>query len=96
MQILGTLSPLAALFARSDSRLKQDIVLLGKDMVTGFNIYEFAYLGSPEVRYRGVMAQEVKEVRPDAVITDSDGFMAVNYATLGVPFYRVPKGEIHV
>lgn len=96
MQIIGTLGSLAALFMMSDSRLKQDIVLLGKDMVTGFNIYEFAYLGSPEVRYRGVMAQEVKEVRPDAVITDSDGFMAVNYATLGVPFYRVPKGEIHV
>lgn len=85
-----------AMMMMSDRRLKQDIEFVGRDEVTGFNIYEFAYLGTPDERYRGVMADEVAATHPDAVITDADGYMRVNYATIGVPFIRVPKGEVHV
>lgn len=99
LQTVGSIGSAILPFAMmmlSDRRLKRDIELIARDEVTGFNIYEFAYLGTPEIRYRGVMADEVKEVRPDAVITDPDGFMRVNYGALGIPFIRVPKGEAHV
>lgn len=69
---------LASLF--SDRRLKSNIAKVGEE--NGFNIYEFNYTGQPQ-RYRGVMAQEVLETRPDAV-TYVDGYLAVNYSAIGL------------
>jgi hypothetical protein len=34
--------------------------------------------------YVGVMAQEVAEIMPDAVLLGSDGYLRVNYARLGL------------
>lgn len=95
MQKIGSIGTLAAMFMGSDRRLKERIIPLGKDGVTGFNIYEFSYLGDHK-RYRGVMADEVAAVRPDAVMTDSEGFMRVNYQAIGVPFVLVNGKEYHV
>jgi len=53
----------------------------------GFNIYEFNYKGKPE-RYRGVMAQEVQKIMPEAV-TEKDGFLAVFYDKIGIEFKQV-------
>ena len=71
----------------SDVRQKENIVLVGK-LDNGLNWYEFDY--KPEYkddcghgRYRGVMAQEVEEINPQAVITLEDGFKAVKYAMIG-------------
>lgn len=94
-QILGSLGSAAIMaYALSDRRLKENIRPVGVDMQTGLQIYDFNYLGDP-VSYRGVMADEVLEYMPAAVITDEDGFMRVNYAMLGIPFIRTPKGEYH-
>lgn len=61
----------------SDRRLKQNIVQIGEDP-RGFNWYEFEYInGSP--RMIGVMAQEVQEVIPEAVV-EIDGYLAVDYS----------------
>ena len=55
----------------------------------GRSIYEFSYRNDPaQHRYRGVMAQEVLDV-PGAVVTMPNGYYAVNYTALGIPFVKV-------
>jgi hypothetical protein len=93
MQVIGTLGQLALLAMKSDRRLKKDIVAVGKDERTGLTIYEFSYLESPG-RFRGVMADEVLSVDPEAVITMPSGYQAVNYDRLGIPFVRVDYEEV--
>jgi uncharacterized protein DUF3300/endosialidase-like protein len=69
---------------RSDIALKHDIVLLGH-LNNGLGFYRFAYDGSSKP-YVGVMAQEVQNVRPDAVRRGPDGYLRVYYDKLGVRF----------
>jgi len=73
----------------SDRRLKEDIVLVGKDERTGLNLYEFAYKDSDGTRYRGVMADEVEPRFPAAVVYDDIGFASVNYGMLGIQMVEV-------
>lgn len=71
----------------SDVRLKTDIDLVGST-VFGLPLYQFRYLDGPD-RFEGVMAQDVLKVRPDAVLTRSDGHYLVDYAKLGIAMKRV-------
>ena len=66
----------------SDVRLKTDIEKVGKT-VLDLPLYRFRYR-SGEERYEGVMAQDVLEVAPDAVITGEDGYYRVDYRKLGI------------
>ena len=66
----------------SDSRLKEDIELVGKSPL-GINIYEFKYINNPD-RYQGVIAQEV----PEASI-NVNGFLAVDYNKIDVDFKKL-------
>ncbi len=75
-QLAGTI---AGLF--SDRRLKENIELVGEE--NGFPIYKFNYINIPEKTYIGVMAQDVKDIMPEAV-TETEGFMKVNYSMIGV------------
>ncbi|WP_273773310.1 tail fiber domain-containing protein [Brucella intermedia] len=81
---LGGILSLVSLF--SDRRLKVRIVPVGEE--NGFKVYEYSYRGQ-KARWRGVMAQEVAKMRPDAVVTDPDGKMRVNYAMIGVELKKV-------
>lgn len=72
--------------AASDIKLKENIKKVGKE--NRFNIYEFNYISDPYSKYRGVMAQEVQKIRPDAVI-DKDGYLAVNYSKIGIEFKKI-------
>lgn len=76
--------PAAAL---SDRRMKENIVRVGEDP-RGFGLYEFNYLGG-EQRYRGVMADEIEPIMPDAVVYDDLGFASVNYPMIGVEMEAV-------
>ena len=69
-------------FRWSDSRLKEDIRLVGKSP-TGINIYSFKYKQSAGT-YEGVMAQEVPWARQ---MTDT-GFYMVDYSKVDVEFRR--------
>jgi hypothetical protein len=69
---------------RSDIELKHDVVLLGR-LDNGLGYYRFAYNGSDKA-YVGVIAQEVRTVRPDAVAVGRDGYLRVSYERLGLPF----------
>ncbi|MEO1703340.1 MAG: outer membrane beta-barrel protein [Pseudomonadota bacterium] len=65
----------------SDRRLKRDIRCVGQ-LLNGLALYAYRYLWS-DALYVGVMAQEVLEFDPEAVVTRPDGYFAVDYARLG-------------
>ena len=86
--VLGAgLGAAAKIWAPSDIRLKENIERVG-ETAHGLGLYEFNYIGETG-RYRGVMAQEVAEVMPDAVSTREDGMMMVDYSRLGLMMEEV-------
>ena len=66
----------AALGIFSDERLKENIEPVG-ELYDGTNVYRYNYIGDHMPRI-GVMAQEIEQTRPDAVV-EVGGFKAVNY-----------------
>jgi endosialidase-like protein len=66
----------------SDMRLKRDVVRLGTH-ANGCGIYSFRYLWS-DTKYVGAIAQDVLEHVPDGVLAGPGGFLAVDYAALGM------------
>ncbi len=73
--------------AASDERLKEDIVRVGT-AEAGFGIYEWSYIGSDQ-RFRGVLAHEVMQYRPDAIAPMIGGYLAVDYDALGLTMEMV-------
>jgi hypothetical protein len=73
----------------SDIRLKHHIQEVGTT-TDGLKLYRFRYIWSEET-YIGVMAQEVLEVKPEAVITREDGFYAVDYDMLGLTMISLDR-----
>lgn len=71
---------MGSMFMGSDRRMKMDIVRTGTHKL-GIGEYDFTYIESG-VRAHGVMADELKEVMPEAVMRFPDGFDRVNYALL--------------
>lgn len=76
--LLGSFAGSAAK-AFSDRRLKKGIVEVGK-LQGGLKVYGWTYLdGTKSI---GVMADEVAQLRPDALGPVVDGYATVNYAQL--------------
>ena len=75
----------AGIQAASDERLKEDIKKIGTSP-SGLNIYSFKYKDKPGI-YQGVIAQELQESNPKAVVT-KDGFLAVDYSLIDVDFIK--------
>jgi hypothetical protein len=79
-------TPITAPPLPSDIRLKQDIVFSHEE--NGHKIYEFSYKSEPNVRYSGVMAQEVLQINPSAVF-EENGYYKVNYDMLGITMKKL-------
>ncbi len=77
----GLMSLGSAAIMASDRRLKTDRKHL-RTRKDGVRVWSFRYRSGGPVHI-GVMAQELRKVRPDLVIRRPDGFMAVNYMPLG-------------
>jgi hypothetical protein len=77
-QGIGSIGGMAAGAAISDVRFKSNIVKVG-DHPKGFGIYEYDIFGRRE---RGVLAQEVEKIIPEAVLEHPDGYKMVNYGAL--------------
>ena len=79
----ATLASSLAGIATSDINAKKNIKKIGEK--NGFNWYEFEYKdGYGEAgKHEGVIAQEVEQVRPDAVI-EENGIKKVDYKKLGL------------
>ena len=77
--LFGALTSGAMLASKfSDRRLKSNIVQIGTHPL-GIGIYEYDIFGNRE---RGVMADEVVKVMPDAIVPHPSGYMMVNYGKL--------------
>jgi hypothetical protein len=78
--------------AASDINLKQNIIYTGNKSKDGFNIIEFNYNNRSGLdttkRYRGVIAQEVELLKPEAVI-EENGFKKVDYSQLDVKMEEI-------
>lgn len=83
MGMLGDAASAYAMYAMfaSDIRLKHNIKHIGETEKMGLPLYEFSYNGSDK-RHIGVMAHEVREVIPEAVMTMANGYDAVNYGMI--------------
>jgi hypothetical protein len=81
-QGIGAMKTAGMFASMSDRRLKENIVRVG-EAAHGLGLYEFSYIGDP-ARFRGVMADEVEQIMPDAVAYDDLGFASVNYGMLGI------------
>ena len=77
----------------SDRRIKENIEEVGVDQRTSLTLYEFNYIGDEHKRYRGVMADEVEMLYPDAVVDTDEGYKAVLYEQLGIKFEEVGNGS---
>lgn len=81
---MGGLFGLAAapfsMFKFSDIRLKSDVVQVGT-LFNGLPVYSYTIDGTPEI---GLLAHEVEQFRPEAVMTHSSGFKMVNYGKAAV------------
>lgn len=80
----------ASAVTASDKRLKEDIVFI-RESESGIDIYEFNYIDYPDMRYRGVIAQEILKTHPQAVITEDNGYYSVNYDLIDVDFEMVEQ-----
>lgn len=75
--IFGALGQIGSAYFMSDRRVKTDIERVGQ-LDNGLPVYLFRYRDGGPLQI-GLMAQDVQEVKPDAV-RDFDGILAVDYA----------------
>ena len=66
-----------ALAGASDARLKENIKPVGK-LDNGLTVYCYNFIGENKPQI-GLIAQEVREVKPEAVVEREDGYLAVRY-----------------
>jgi hypothetical protein len=76
MQAMASLAGSA--MKMSDVRLKSNIERIGTHE-RGFGIYEYDIFDRHEI---GVLAQEVEQIMPEAVLEHPSGFKMVNYGIL--------------
>jgi Chaperone of endosialidase len=75
--------------AVSDERLKEGIKATGEKTPEGIPIKEFSYRDGTGRRFRGVIAQDVEKVRPDAVVTTPSGHKLVDLSVIDGPFEEI-------
>ena len=79
--VIGATGAIGGGALASDRRLKKNIKRIGTH-VLGIGLYTWDYLwGQP---FSGVMADEVEQVMPEAVVMHPSGFKMVNYSMLGL------------
>lgn len=79
---LGNALGMGATIAMSDRRLKRNIKKVG-ELSNGLGIYEFEYTYKKGSQ-RGVMADEVAILQPEALGPILDGYQTVDYSKIGI------------
>ena len=91
LAIVGTAASIGTSIATagkgSSKKLKDNIIKIGNS-IDGHNIYKFNYKGSPR-KYIGVIAEELLDTKPEAVVTMPSGHLGVNYSLIDVQFKEV-------
>ncbi|AFR26726.1 hypothetical protein MF1_10660 [Bartonella quintana] len=87
-QLLGLMGGILGL---SDLRAKENIVPIGEK--NGYPIYIFNYKGDPQL-YRGVIAQDVLRLKPDAVyINAKTKLLHVDYRKIGLQIEKITASK---
>jgi hypothetical protein len=77
--IAGTLAQIGSAIAASDRRLKSDVVKI-RELSDGLNVYSYKIFGRRQI---GVMADEVKKLRPEAHVPNFLGeYDGVDYSKI--------------
>jgi len=79
----------------SDRTLKENIEYLG-ETESGFKLYAFDYINNfslPRGRFVGVMAQDLLQDHPEAIVTRENNTYAVNYMALGLRMVSYDQWE---
>lgn len=88
-QVLGLVGGILGL---SDVRAKENILLERKK--NGYSLYSFNYKGNPQ-RYRGVLAQEILRLKPEAVFMNAKTkLLHVDYDKIGLKMEKVQMEKI--
>ena len=74
----------------SDARLKKNISRTGLSTPDGIPIVDYDFQGR---RWRGVLAQDVQRVRPDAVYSFGNGRLGVFYSRIGVEVQELQQND---
>lgn len=86
LTVTGQILSNADVVAYSDARVKTNVVKIDSalDKVSAINGYTYDMQGVDfkGKRQAGVIAQELKEVLPEAVVTDDNGYYAVRYTNI--------------
>jgi len=85
MRVFGNLKVDGTVISSSDKRMKKDITKIDNalDKIERLCGVTFNKLNDkPGMRHTGLIAQEVKEVMPEAVYEDNDGFLNIAYGNL--------------
>jgi len=92
--MIGSLIGAGATYATfgSDRRLKENIIAVGEYAELDLTKYQFNYIGDDRV-FEGVMADEVMERYPEAVVEMDNGYYAVDYGLLGIDMEEVGATE---
>lgn len=77
----NALGTAASMISLSDRRLKKNIKKVG-ELDNGLNVYTFEYTYKPGLQ-RGVMADEVALIQPEALGPMLDGYQTVDYSKIG-------------
>lgn len=77
---MGGLSMLPMLLGKSDRRLKTAVKQVEK-FIDGLTMYMFKYIGTA-IEVLGLMADEVEQVYPNAVVVDRHGYKTVHYPSV--------------
>jgi hypothetical protein len=94
--INGDLTTDGTVNGSSDSRLKADVAVIEDALskVGKLRGYTYVFRADPTRRHTGVIAQEVKDVIPEAVREREDGYLTVAYGNLvGLLIEAINEGE---
>ena len=85
LDIIGTGAQIYSMWPTSDVRLKESIKKVG-ELANGIGVYTWKWTkqaiesGKSNNMLKGVLAQEVRKILPEAVAVGTDGYMRVNYS----------------
>jgi hypothetical protein len=88
--VLSSVGSVAGAAAMSDERVKEGIKDTGEKTPEGIPIKTFRYKGMGNQRWKGVMAQDVEKIKPEAVRTmPMTGHKLVNFFEINAPFHPI-------
>ena len=97
LKVSGTINAGGTITAASDKRLKKDVTSLDDslDKILGLRGVEFSWINrrSEKGRQIGFIAQEVEEIYPELVYTDSKGMKSVAYQNLVAPLVEAIREQ---